>query len=222
MDEDEKGELEPSRSEVTEWLGRLGDGEQGALERLVPLLYGELRRIARENLRRERPGHTLQTTALVNEAYLRLLGGGPVSARDRGRFFGAASRAMQRVLVDHARARRRKKRGSGEAAIPLHEVEAFLSEQQAEEVLALEDALGRLEALDSRAAQVVRLRFFAGLQVNEIAEALELSERTVRRDWISARAWLRKEVSQDLGWMSDSMSAPAAEMSDSAPKKRRD
>ena len=134
--------------EVTEWLGKLGRGEPGALEKLVPMLYGELRRIARENLRRERAQHTLRTTALVNEAYLRLLGGGPISVEDRSRFFGAVSRAMQRVLADYARARKRKKRGSGQAPIPLEEVEPFLSEQQAEELLALEDALDRLEGLD--------------------------------------------------------------------------
>ena len=189
--------------EVTEWLGRLGKGEPGALERLVPLLYGELRRIARENLRRERGGHTLPTTALVHEAYLRLLGSGPVSANDRVKFFGAASQAMQRVLIDYARARRRKKRGDGQVPIPLEEVEAFLSDRQAGELLALEDALDRLGALDERSAQVVRLRFFGGLQMKEIAELLDLSERTVRRDWITARAWLRKEVAMDLGIVSD-------------------
>ena len=203
MDEESVEERSPAvAGEVTEWLGKLKRGEPGALEKLVPMLYGELRRIARENLRRERAQHTLRTTALVNEAYLRLLGGGPISVEDRSRFFGAVSRAMQRVLADYARARRRKKRGSGQAPIPLEEVEPFLSEQQAEEILALEDALNRLEKLDGRAAKVVRLRFFAGLTIEEIAQSFQLSERTVRRDWITARAWLRKEVAADLGIMS--------------------
>ncbi|MEM9553574.1 MAG: sigma-70 family RNA polymerase sigma factor [Acidobacteriota bacterium] len=185
--------------DVTEWLGKLGRGEPGALEELVPRLYGELRRIARENLRRERAQHTLQTTALVHEAYLRLLGSGPISVDDRARFFGAASRAMQRVLVDYARARRREKRGGGAVPVPLDEVEPFLSVRQADEILALEDALGRLESLDERAARVVRLRFFGGLTMDEIAGHFGMSERTVRRDWITARAWLRKEVAADLG-----------------------
>lgn len=189
--------------EITELLDRLAEGREEALERLVPLLYDELRRIARENLRKERAGHTLQTTALVHEAYLRLLGGAPVRASDRARFFGAASRAMQRILVDHARARRRQKRGGDLRRVPLEHVEDLLTERQADEIVALEDALGRLEGVDDRCAEVVRLRFFGGLEMQEIAETIGVSERTVRRDWISARAWLRKEVAADLGWMAD-------------------
>lgn len=189
--------------DVTEWLGKVGRGESGALEKLVPMLYSELRRIARQNLRRERADHTLQTTALVHEAYLRLFGGGQIDVEDRSHFFGAASLAMQRVLVDYARARSRKKRGSGQAPVPLEDVEPFLTERQADEVLALEDALGRLEKLDARAATVVRLRFFGGLTMEEIGLQLGLSERTIRRDWMTSRAWLRKEVAMDLGIMSD-------------------
>ncbi|MEM1178320.1 MAG: ECF-type sigma factor [Acidobacteriota bacterium] len=196
---DGDGAAAPDRGEVTRWLERLSDGEDGALEHLVPLLYGELRRIARENLRREHQRHTLQTTALVHEAYLRLLGSERIGAADRTKFFGVASRAMQRVLIDAARARKRHKRGSGIPAVPIEEVEHLLTEHQADELIALEEALERLESLDSRAAQVVRLRFFGGLGTQEIGVFLGTSERTVRRSWVTARAWLRKEVAADLG-----------------------
>ncbi len=184
--------------EVTRLLHCLGRGEREALDDLMPLLYGELRRIARENLRRERPDHTLVTTALVHEAYLRLLGGGKVSVADRGQFFGAASRTMRRVLVEYARARKRLKRGGGATPVPLDEAKAYLTTRQADEILALDDALVRLAEVDDRAAKVVQLRFFTGLDLREVATALGISVRTVRRDWISARAWLRKEVASDL------------------------
>lgn len=185
--------------EVTRLLRRLNGGESDALDQLVPLLYGELRRIARENLRRERSDHTLATTALVNEAYLRLVESQRISVQDRSQFFGAASLTMRRILVDYARARRRLKRGAGVEPLPLDEATAFLTSHQADEILALDDALQRLADIDERASRVVQLRFFGGLDMSEIAAVLDVSERTASRDWLTARAWLRKEVSLDLG-----------------------
>lgn len=190
---------EPTQGDVTQLLQRLGDGDDEALEQLIPLLYGELRRIASENLRRERASHTLATTALVNEAYLRLVESRKISVRDRSQFFGAASLTMRRILVDYARTRNRLKRGAGVEPIPLDEATAFLSHHEADEILALDDALRRLAKFDERAARVVQLRFFGGLEMSEIAAVLDISERTVHRDWVSARAWLWKEVSLDLG-----------------------
>ncbi|MCG8457479.1 MAG: ECF-type sigma factor [Holophagales bacterium] len=183
----------------TELLGRLGQGDSAALDELVPLLYGELRRIARENLRRERAAHTLVTTALVNEAYLRLVQNRRISVRDRSQFFGAASLTMRRILADYARARKRVKRGAGVEPVALDEADQLLTAPEADEILALDDALDRLAELDERAARVVQLRFFGGLEMQEIAAVLGVSERTVRRDWLSSRAWLRHEVASDLG-----------------------
>ncbi|MEO1367279.1 MAG: ECF-type sigma factor [Acidobacteriota bacterium] len=184
---------------MTELLQQLGRGDDDALDELVPLLYGELRRIAREHLRRERPSHTLATTALVNEAYLRLVKNRRIAASDRGQFFGAASVTMRRILADYARARKRLKRGAGVSPVPLDEATELLTAPEADEILALDGALDRLAGFDKRAADVVQLRFFGGLEMGEIAVALGISERTARRDWLSARAWLRHEVAVDLG-----------------------
>jgi RNA polymerase sigma factor (TIGR02999 family) len=185
---------------VTEALARLSAGQGGALPDLVRLLYHELHRIARGQLRSERRGHTLGPTALVNEAYLKLSRDVKIEARSRTQFLAAASVAMRRVLVDYARTRKRLKRGGGEAPVPLDEasVAALISEREAAELLALEDALARLEQADARAARVVELRFFGGLSMEEIADALALSVKTVQRDWLAARAWLRKEVGHEL------------------------
>lgn len=183
-----------SSGEVTIWLARLREGAPEALDRLVPLLYEDLQRLARQRLRSERPEHTLDTAALVNEAYLRLVDQRRIVARDRSEFFAAASRTMRRVLVDYARARRRTKRGGGVATVPLEAVEEFLSEKAAEETLALDEALGRLEASQPRAARVVELRFFGGLTLEETATLLGVSTKTVQRDGEAAMAWLRKEV----------------------------
>jgi len=169
------------------------------VDELVPQLYEELRRLARAHLRRERPGHTLGTTALVHEAYVRLAGQAGLSADDRTRFFAIASNTMRRVLVDYARERRRIKRGGGAAAVPLDDVEPFLSEEEADELLALDDALDRLATLDPRAASVVQHRFFGGFTLDETASLLDVSLKTVQRDWLAASAWLRKEVALDLG-----------------------
>lgn len=161
-----------------------------ALDRLVPLVYDELRALARSRLRRERPDNSLQATALVHEVYLRLLGSADQPAwNDRHHFFVVAAEAMRRILIERARARGRQKRGGGAAAIELESVD-LATEHDLDAVLALDDAIRRLEEQDPRAASVVRLRFFAGLSVEETAEATGLSVRTVKREWAYARAWL--------------------------------
>lgn len=184
---------------VTRGLADLRAGAPGALERLVPLLYDDLRRLARQRLRGERDGHTLDTTALVHEAYLRLASQRQLSADDRGEFFAAASNTMRRILVDYARGRGRHKRGAGVASVPLDEAEPFLSVRAAQETLALDEALTRLEAAHPRAARVFEQRLFGGLTLEQIATAHRVSTKTAHRDWEAARAWLRKEVGQDLG-----------------------
>jgi RNA polymerase sigma factor (TIGR02999 family) len=168
-------------------------------DELVSRLYDELRALAHVHLRRERTGHTLDTTALVNEAYLRLATQAGLAGLDRTQFFAAASNTMRRVLVDHARKRKRQKRGGGEPPARLEDVEAFLSEEEAEELIVLDQALDRLEAANPRGSAVVQHRFFAGLSLEETAELLGVSTKTVQRDWLAARAWLRKEVARDLG-----------------------
>ena len=185
--------------DVTRWLRRMSDGDPDALDRVVRLLYDELRAVARNRLRNERDGHTLGATALVNEVYLRLSKLNRINAGDRIQFFAVAATTMRRVLVDYARARQREKRGGGEPTVPLEEVEAFLSYEESEEVLALDAALTRLAEMNERAAKVVEQRFYAGLSVEETSELLGVSTKTIQRDWIAARAWLRNEVSQDLG-----------------------
>ena len=185
-------------SEITQGLERLRNGEAGSLDRIVTLLYDELRRLARQRLRDERSSHTLNTTALVHEAYLRLFQQHSIDARTRADFFAVASQTMRRVLVDYARARRRQKRGGGQEKVRLEEVERFLSDNAAEEVLHLDEALERLRVLQPRAVQVVELHFFGGLTLAEIATNLGISEKTAQRDWQAARAWLRKEVRAGL------------------------
>ncbi len=189
----------PDDGEITHLLGRLRAGDAEAFDRLVPLLYDDLRRIARQRMRGERDGHTLNTTALVNEAYIRLLGSQSLRAGDRSQFFAAASETMRRILVDYARSRNRLKRGLGKVPVPLDDAEDLLSERQADEMLALEDALVRLAGIDARACRVVQYRFFGGLSLAETAEVLAVSVKTVQRAWAAARAWLRKEVARDLG-----------------------
>jgi RNA polymerase sigma factor (TIGR02999 family) len=177
-------------------------------DQLVARMYDELRALAHAHLRRERPGHTLGTTALVNEAYLRLAGQTALEPAERTRFFGIASNTMRRVLVDHARRRTRLKRGAGEASVSLDadgalaesvQADALLSEQEADELLALDGALDRLAAVNPRGSTVVQHRFFGGLTLDETADVLGVSAKTVQRDWLVARAWLRKEIARDLG-----------------------
>jgi len=183
-----------SPHDITELLQDWEQGRQSALEKLMPLVMGELRRLAKGQLRRERPGHTLQTTALVNEAYLRIAGQGRVHWENRNQFFAIAAQCMRRILVDYAKARRRHKRGGGARRVELSEAMA-MSPEQSEELLALDDALGRLAAEDERKSKVVELRYFGGYSVEEIADLLSISEATVARDWRMARAWLRREIS---------------------------
>jgi RNA polymerase sigma factor (TIGR02999 family) len=178
-------------------LAALRSGEPGALERLVPLIYEDLRTLARQRIRGERNDHTLGTTAVVHEAYLRLLQERRLTAADRGEFLAAASNTMRRLLVDYARARNRKKRGGGVEAIPLERVAPFLSDRASQEMLHLDQALERLAARMPRAARVFELKTFGGLQLLEIADLEGTSAKTIQRDYAAARAWLRKEVRGD-------------------------
>ena len=183
----------PSQQEVTQLLLDWGGGDRAALEKLLPLVYEELRRMAHRYMNRERPGHTLQTTSLVNEAYLKLCDQTRVRWQNRAHFFAIAAQTMRRILVDHARAQGRAKRGDGAPALSLDEG-AQLSPSKAAELIALDDALTSLARLDERRSRVVELRFFGGLSNEAIAEVLDISPNTVTRDWNMARAWLYKEV----------------------------
>ena len=180
--------------DVTLWLERWRGGDGEAFERIVPLVYGELREVARRALRRERPDHTLSATALVHETYLRLLDQRRIAAQDRGGFLSIAACTMRRLLVDYARSRQRDKRGAGASALPLEEAEHLLTDGQAEELLALDLALDRLAAANPRGCQVIEHRYFAGLSLEESAQALGVSVKTVHRDFLASRAWLRKEL----------------------------
>lgn len=185
----------PSSQEVTRLLKDWSSGDREALDQLMPLVYKELRRIAHRHLRRERPDHTLQTTALVNEAYLRLIDQRQACWQNRSQFFAVAARLMRRILVDYARARLYAKRGGGLVRVTLGEVAEIAGEQTAE-VVALDEALNALAVLDERKSQIVELRFFGGLSIEETAEALAVSPGTVMRDWTLAKAWLQREISK--------------------------
>jgi RNA polymerase sigma factor (TIGR02999 family) len=175
---------------VTRVLADLsGADRREVFNRLLPLVYDELRGLARAKLRHERQGHSLQATALVHEAYIRMLGADSPSWNDRGHFFRAAAEAMRRILIDHARKRGRAKRGGGRIQVTLGDVQVGAG-LPLEDLLALDEAIQRLEEQDPRMAEIVRLRFFAGLSVEETAETLDVSERTVKREWAVARAWL--------------------------------
>jgi len=178
---------------VTELLLECRSNDRAA-DRLFPLVYEELRRIAHRQLRQERTGHTLATTALVHEAYLKLVDITRVEWRDRVHFLSMAARAMRRILVDYARQHRAERRGGGVAPLTLDDASALSVDAQADEVLALDDALIRLGELSPRLVQVVEYRFFAGMSEEETAEALAVTARTVRRDWVKARGWLRQAL----------------------------
>lgn len=177
---------------LTLLLTRWSEGDQGAGEEAMALVYGELHRVAEAYMRRERRDHTLQPTALVNEAFLRLSEGATVSWTDRAHFFRLAARAMRRILTDHARRVRAAKRGGG-GKVPLRESKIEIAGPDLD-VLALDEVLGRLAELDARQATIVELRFFGGLTVEETAQALDVAPITVKRDWRSARAWLKREL----------------------------
>ncbi len=183
---------------VTQLLAKLRGGEVEALDDLVPIIYDQLKRLARVQLRREDTGHTLGPTALVHEAYVRLSDRERLQPADRHHFLSIFAQAMRRVLIEHARARNRTKRGSGVVAVPLSEVEDWLSDSAASELVSLDEALDRLEVANLRAAQVVQHRFFGGLSLEETAEVMTVSTKTVQRDWMLARAWLRKEIDSDV------------------------
>jgi RNA polymerase sigma factor (TIGR02999 family) len=189
---------EPPPSEVTGLLQAWRDGDAGAEERLVAVVYAELQSIARRQLARETPGHTLQTTALVHEAYLRLLGQKGVAWADRAHFFAIASTMMRRILVDHARARLAGKRAHREVPLSLAAGLPALGEPEVE-LLDIDRALDLLAGANPRMARIVEMRFFGGLENAEIGAVLELSERTVEREWSFARAWLRRELSRGPG-----------------------
>jgi RNA polymerase sigma factor (TIGR02999 family) len=179
---------------LTQWLVRLRDGDGEALDRLLPLVYDELRTLARSLLRNENPGHTLGATALVHEAYMRLARRNEIEPQDRTHFFAIAAQAMRRILIDHARLRGAQKRGSGQVALSLEHAGALLTDEGSGELLMIDEALDRLSKANPRAAQVVERRFFAGLTLDETAASLGLSTKTVQRDWTLARAWLQKEI----------------------------
>jgi len=184
--------------EITELLLEWSDGNQAALDELYPLVYEELRRLAHRYLRRERKAHTLQTTALINEAYLRLVDQRQVHWENRSHFFGIAAKMMRRILIDHARRYQYVKRGGGATKLSLDEV-AVVARERASELLMLDEAMTSLAKMDERRSLVVELRFFGGLNNEEIAGLLKISPNTVIRDWNLARAWLYKELTGSVG-----------------------
>jgi len=196
LNEQERAMTTPSSNEVTELLLAWNSGEDAALEKLMPLVYDELRRLARNFMSGEREGHVLQTTALVNEAYLRLVDSSRVQWQNRAHFFAVSCQLMRRVLVDFARSRNYQKRGGGALQVSLHDVMAGSTERPVD-LIALDDALTALAATDERASRVVELRFFGGLSIEETAEALKISPETVKRDWNWAKAWLLREISTE-------------------------
>ena len=187
----------PVSAQTTQILIDLGNGDRSAANRLMPLVYDELRGLAARYMQREAPGHTLQTTALVHEAYLRLIGNGDVKWNGRGHFFGAAAQAMRRILVDRARARGAAKRGGGRRRVDLEHLDLADDEETDANVLALEEALTRLERRDDRKARIVMLRYYAGLTIEQTARALGLSPTSVKNEWSFARAWLYDAMTQD-------------------------
>jgi RNA polymerase sigma-70 factor (ECF subfamily) len=186
--------MRPASNQITELLLSWNQGDQGAIDKLVPLVYRELHRLAQRYMSAERPGHTLQTTALVNEAYLRLVDSAHVNWESRTHFFGVCAQVMRRILVDWARTRGALKRGGDVSSLDLDEALAAAKEPSTD-LVAIDDALTALTAVDPRKGQVVEMRFFGGLSVKETAEVLKISPETVQRDWRLAKSWLRRELS---------------------------
>jgi RNA polymerase sigma factor (TIGR02999 family) len=181
--------------DVTQLLKDWSGGDETAADRLMPLVHEELRRLAHQYMRREKPGHTLQTSALVNEAYVRLVDQSKIQWESRAHFFGIAARLMRQILVDQARRKNFAKRGGGAIRVSLDSANALAQEQSAN-VMALDEALKTLEQTDLRKSQIVELRFFGGMSIEETAKALNVSPGTVMREWTFARAWLRNQMSQ--------------------------
>jgi RNA polymerase sigma-70 factor (ECF subfamily) len=188
---------QPSPNEISELLVAWGGGDESALDRLMPLVYDELRRLAHRYMSHERAGHTLQTTALVNEAYLRLVNWREGRWQNRAHFFAVSAQMMRRILVDFARDKQYLKRGGGALRVSLAEVASF-NDQPAADLVALDEALTALAEVDQRKGQVVEMRFFGGLSVEEVAEVLKVSEETVIRDWRLAKVWLLRELNNAL------------------------
>jgi len=185
--------MSSSQHQVTQLLVAWGDGDKSALDKLMPLVYEELRRLAHHYIKRERPDHTLQTSGLVNEAYLKLIDQQEIQLQNRAHFFGIAARLMRQILVDYARRRRYAKRGGDAHRVPLDDA-LIVSKERAADIVALDDALKTLAEVDPRQSQIVELRFFGGLSIDEAAEVLGVSPGTVMRDWTLAKAWLRLEL----------------------------
>jgi RNA polymerase sigma factor (TIGR02999 family) len=185
-----------SQRYVTELLSAWGNGDPAALDKLTPLIYHELHRIAASYLRKERPNHTLQSTALVHEAYIRLIDTRNIHWRNRAHFFGAAAQAMRRILVDHARGHQAAKRGGGVCRVTLNE-ESALSEERDVSLLALDDALNKLAEMDEQKSRMVELRYFTGLSSKETAEVLGITEAAVKSQWRTVKAWLHRELTKE-------------------------
>lgn len=179
---------------VTQLLMEWRNGDRQALDALIPVVYDELRAIARRYMNRERSGHTLQTAALINEAWLRLVDKQDIAWQNRTHFFAISARIMRNLLVDHARARQMEKRGGGAVQVSLNEAIAGSEPEMTVDMLSLDEALTRLAEFDERKARIVELRFFGGLSADETAEALDLSEITIKREWLKAKAWLFREL----------------------------
>jgi RNA polymerase sigma factor (TIGR02999 family) len=188
--------MEENSKQITQLLERWSNGEAEVLDDLMPLVYLELRRQASSYLRRERPNHTLQPTALINEAYLKLIDQRDVKWQNRAHFFAIAAQAMRRILVDYARERNREKRGGAAENLPLDEALTIVSQEKNVDLVALDEALNDLATFDERQAKVVELRYFSGLSIDETAEVLNVSNVTVRRDWNMAKAWLHQEITK--------------------------
>jgi len=189
---------QPSPHEISELLVAWGGCDESALDRLMPLVYDELRRLAHRYMSHERPGHTLQTTALVNEAYLRLVNWREARWQNRAHFFAVAAQMMRRILVDFARDRQYLKRGGGALRVSLDKAASF-TKSRSEDLVALDEALAALAEVDRRKGRVVEMRFFGGLSVKEVAEVLKVSEETVMRDWRLAKVWLLRELGRAAG-----------------------
>ncbi|MGI8468005.1 MAG: sigma-70 family RNA polymerase sigma factor [Pyrinomonadaceae bacterium] len=188
---------EPDAAEITRMLREWSDsGRQEILDKLMPLVYDELHRQAARFLRKERPGHTLQTTALINEAYLKLIDRRDINWESRTHFFAVAANAMRRILVDHARAKHREKRGGDNIKLSLEAATLVVAKEKGVDLIALDEALDKLARRDEQQARVVELKFFSGLSLEETAEALRVSRATVARDWEAARAWLHRELNR--------------------------
>ena len=186
--------MEPQSQNITQMLVDWSNGDAEALNRLIPLVYAELRRQAASYLRRERAGHTLQTTSLIHEAYLKLVDQKRVRWQNRAHFFAVSAQLMRRILVDHARGRGRVKRGGSAVHLQLEEALVVAAQESNVDLIALDEALTRLAALDGRQAQLVELRYFSGLSIEETADVLGVSAATVKNDWSAARAWLHREI----------------------------